>query len=466
MGDSPPPREAEILAEKLLALVADTSMLRMYPIMSRIDDHTILHIGGITYEDSVRPVFHLIRLRRDRRGRFAVRCIDAFHVAADQRFPEHIAQHTAVAATRENGDAVVYIIGNYNEATSRVFCLDIATRELRCVLSAHLPHNLHCHTSVLVQGSAGPAIYTFGGASGRYSTNDMYVFHVNSEQWSHVPAPPSGRVPAARLYHMSCAVGRYVYIFGGAPDVKSTRAGDPVFSDFWRYDTEKNEWEELPSASSVLNPDRDAPTPRGSAVMQFVAPYIYVFGGFDGAEALGDTYRFDVDLRKWANVSKRICLPPQEPVHADVGDPFTRECSEMLRAGSTASVLEPDVVSPLPTTAPASAAAQTADSCHLPLDDFGCRWASGSCVVDGSIFIAGGFAPKPDGSMVLCDRLDAMAFSKPTLREIAARQLVQFQAFNRAGPVGTSNPKQSRVDRRVETAVNNSMATAALPIKA
>jgi hypothetical protein len=47
-----------------------------------------------------------------------------------------------------------------------------------------------------------------------------------------------GPVPCARLYHCSTVVqNRYIYIFGGAPDVKTTVVGDPVLADMHRFDT-------------------------------------------------------------------------------------------------------------------------------------------------------------------------------------------------------------------------------------
>ena len=113
-----------------------------------------------------------------------------------------------------------------------------------------------------------------------------------------VIAPSGGDWPAARLYHASCVVrDTHVYVFGGAPKNGNTTAADVIFDDFWAYSTLTEKWRRvMPPAA-----EKEAPWPsrRGSCELHFVDPYVYIVGGFNGAGAVYDAWRFDVDTEQW-----------------------------------------------------------------------------------------------------------------------------------------------------------------------
>ena len=147
------------------------------------------------------------------------------------------------------------------------------------------------HTAV----SDGTSIYIFGGNAGHTALGDLWQFSPESNQFTLI-LPKKGDVPSPRQYHASCYARGSVWVYGGAPDNKTTRADDAVYADLWRFDVEGRYWELVVPQGGRL------PSARGSVSAVFTDPFIYIFGGFDGKSDFRNLYRFDVDLRKWAEL--------------------------------------------------------------------------------------------------------------------------------------------------------------------
>lgn len=209
-----------------------------------------------------------------------------------------------------------YVIGNF--AAFRWTVLKISTDELWrtgdlaavCHLESipltfdeesecrSVPPYFFCHTAIpfLREGHV-QCIAVFGGASRDKSLDTLYEFDVRRRRWSKIPFEPQAECPPARLYHTACDVrNERMYVFGGAPDVKTTVASDPVFDDLWCYTYSTRQWR-------LVRPRGDVPSRRGSCVFEFVDPYVYLFGGFNGKDSLKDFYRLDVVTEVWQKLS-------------------------------------------------------------------------------------------------------------------------------------------------------------------
>jgi hypothetical protein len=122
----------------------------------------------------------------------------------------------------------------------------------------------------------------------------------------HLQEIPCTSPPPSRLYHGACRVrDRYLCVFGGAPDAKNTKRDDVVFNDLWFLDVQERRWREMPRPAANAN-GSSWPRPRGSVTLAFIDPHVYLIGGFDGAGAVCDAWRFHVDREQWSTVP----MPP------------------------------------------------------------------------------------------------------------------------------------------------------------
>eukprot|EP00754_Rhynchopus_humris_P007519 Rhum_TRINITY_DN13486_c0_g1::Rhum_TRINITY_DN13486_c0_g1_i1::g.60593::m.60593 len=166
------------------------------------------------------------------------------------------------------------------------------------------------HTCV---GDGRGGAYLFGGNDGGVAFGNLWHYDAGAKAFSHVtPAP--GPAPEPRQYHAACLARGRLYLFGGAPDNKTTRESDIVYGDLWCFDPPTSRWTlESPPAPAAGKGAACAgpPRPRGSLSMHFAEPFVYVLGGFDGTRDFGDLRRFDVDLRAWSVVETPSWLHPR-----------------------------------------------------------------------------------------------------------------------------------------------------------
>ncbi len=293
--------------------------------------------------------------------------------------PDGLSQHTTETFDGQH----FYILGNCCGYEWRPLVVNVATRQvaLARVSPAHprdvFPLNQHCHVSAhftsstsivaspLPDGTPDRLIFMFGGVhvADRYNlqvgpqSHDMlFVWSLNARRWSRVTSSPQhGTVPPCwppkRLYHAGCAVeNRFLFIFGGAPDCKTTTGDDVVFDDLWCLDAETVTWR-------LVAPRGNAPTKRGSCTMVYRRPFIYLYGGFDGTNSLADMYRFHVLTEVWQEI-------------AGPGDGLRRSDDD-------------DDDGPV-----AAFGAQEVEFKGLP------RWGAASCLMGSDVFVVGGMTER------------------------------------------------------------------------
>ena len=96
--------------------------------------------------------------------------------------------------------------------------------------------------------------------------------------------------PSRRECHTICTSGAKLFLFGGNDD-----AGR--FRDVHVLDTATMRWERNTPANDGTSPgNRSAHT----AVMDAAGRWMYVYGGWDGTDELGDVARFDTGARLFA----------------------------------------------------------------------------------------------------------------------------------------------------------------------
>ena len=115
----------------------------------------------------------------------------------------------------------------------------------------------------------------------------LWQFDANGTDWSVIhPANDSQPTPEPRSYHCMTSDGKNtLYLHAGCPT--SGR-----LSDLWSFDVNERKWSQLTSAPGA---------PRGGTSITFSGSKLYRMGGFDGKHELGGEIDiYDVASDTWA----------------------------------------------------------------------------------------------------------------------------------------------------------------------
>jgi hypothetical protein len=145
------------------------------------------------------------------------------------------------------------------------------------------------------------ALVVFGGNGATGARNDVWALSLDTDAWTEL-TPASGPAPAPRFTPNAIydPVRHVMIVWAGQ--------GTGFFNDVWEFDLAAPAWRELVPA---------APRPNvrygTAAVFDPVARELVTFAGFTDQGRFDDTWRFDVDLVSWRDVSKparpgRRCL--------------------------------------------------------------------------------------------------------------------------------------------------------------
>lgn len=156
--------------------------------------------------------------------------------------------------------------------------------------------------SAPVAAAIGSQVFVFGGVKDDFSTgqytffNDLHHFDANTRRWSLLS--PTGAAPAPRALAAAVSVEhrRQVVVFGGV-SYTSDLSSIVTFDDLWSYDTLRNRWTQLRSATA-------GPIGRAGPAMWQVGDQIFVFGGATSSQqALNDLWAFDLRTSRWTQVT-------------------------------------------------------------------------------------------------------------------------------------------------------------------
>ncbi|KAJ2797046.1 hypothetical protein H4R20_005333, partial [Coemansia guatemalensis] len=218
-------------------------------------------------------------------------------------------------------DQVVYWFGGKTDGGlhNGMDTLDTGTWEVRRVrVSGSVPEPREGHTATFI----GRTMFVFGGeVSGGGCDDSLYAYNMANMTWYRVPmqgAPLSGRKG-----HTTVPVGSKMFVFGGTADGQFRN--DLVSFDVraatkqgprWNYDTVGGPAGARGSQGSLRREDLVAPSPRAGHSCSVYPGSLYVFGGMDGAQCFNDLWVYDLELRRWAQVTPNGAMPPARYGHA------------------------------------------------------------------------------------------------------------------------------------------------------
>lgn len=143
------------------------------------------------------------------------------------------------------------------------------------------------HTAVLYEGS----MYVFGGYDGKARYNDLYKFKLRNKKYSWKKIEAEGTVPLNRFGHSSVVCRDFMFVIGGWN-------GHDTMDDVYQYSFLSNLWFEIRRIKGV----RPKPRYRHSAIA--LKHEIIIFGGVDTSQQrFNDLFKFNVDLRRWEEVT-------------------------------------------------------------------------------------------------------------------------------------------------------------------
>lgn len=175
--------------------------------------------------------------------------------------------------------------------------------------------NPPCERFAHGQTVIGNRIYVHGGRQGvtmdEKALDDMHYFDTTTHEWSEVTYH-GGNPPSKRSFHVMCAIGTTLYVFGGCDDHHGR------CSDLYSFDTKTGIWSTHPSSPAIAG--------RGGATFEPSADglRLFVMLGFSGQEN-NDVHIFDLATESWTQVEnpglrpRSVCTSASLPLGGGAG---------------------------------------------------------------------------------------------------------------------------------------------------
>mmetsp|Transcript_4058 Transcript_4058/g.7783 ORF Transcript_4058/g.7783 Transcript_4058/m.7783 type:complete len:567 (+) Transcript_4058:464-2164(+) len=199
----------------------------------------------------------------------------------------------------------------------------------------HSPSNRLCNNSltwqeVITNGDTPPArsgaasviidgkLYIFGGyGGGTGRLDDFYAYDFERNEWDQVEVLSEER-PSCRENNGAVASGdsRRLCLFGGYN-------GRQWLNDLWVFDLASKRWTCIQESSDPTNDAESAtkvPSRRFGYVSVVHRNKFILFGGFDGTSWLNDMWEFSFETKEWKCVQARGQLPSARSCPAWVQD--------------------------------------------------------------------------------------------------------------------------------------------------
>ncbi|HYI22698.1 MAG TPA: kelch repeat-containing protein [Candidatus Limnocylindrales bacterium] len=147
----------------------------------------------------------------------------------------------------------------------------------------------------------GTAAYLFGGRDGDDISNELWVFDLQSDEWTI--ATPSGPGPDARFGHTATWVPDFGLV------IWSGQAGSTFFDDIWAYEPTAGAWRELPSLGDL------PPARYGSCASLGPDGRLWISHGFTDTGRFDDTRAYDFGTGEWTDETPDGDRPVQRCLH-------------------------------------------------------------------------------------------------------------------------------------------------------
>jgi hypothetical protein len=151
-----------------------------------------------------------------------------------------------------------------------------------------------CDQSAVVFGDS---MFIFGGISSKGSPLDeLLEFKFEMQSWSIIQG--DGNKPSARSGHSAVVFENVMYIFGG----KS--ADDQPLGDLYEFNFENLKWTKIHTTGT-------APSPRYDYSAVVYKESIFIFGGTDGVNKLGDFFEYKIKMKTWTLINVQPSPSPR-----------------------------------------------------------------------------------------------------------------------------------------------------------
>ena len=162
--------------------------------------------------------------------------------------------------------------------------------------------------ATLVYDDASNSLLLFGGRQSGAGLNDLWAFDIEEGQWREMEADGA---PDPRWGHVAIfdSSRRQMVVFSGQ------RSGG-FFNDTWVFDTASREWAEV-------TPGGDIPAPRYGSCLGYDSEgdLFYISHGFTNSGRFDDTWTFNLESRRWTDVSPDGDRPVERCLHKCVFSP-------------------------------------------------------------------------------------------------------------------------------------------------
>lgn len=148
----------------------------------------------------------------------------------------------------------------------------------RAPVYGHLPmRSMRAHTVTLVDSSTA---WLFGGCDDKGCAKDVYLFDIETCQWSHPLL--TGDMPPPCRAHTATLVDRRIFFFGGGE-------GPSYYNTLYMLDTQTRRW-------THIQPPEPLPAPRRAHTAVLYRGKLWIFGGGNGVKALNDVWCLDTTV--------------------------------------------------------------------------------------------------------------------------------------------------------------------------
>jgi len=199
-------------------------------------------------------------------------------------------------------DQYIYYIGGQERSDLRfndIYRFDTETQHFEKLFPlGDIPPNFARHSAAVV----GKRIYTFGGFDGFRKHFALGMYDTEANIWQYI-YNVTGDIPHPRTNHASCAIGQYLYIFGGM--YKDRNEALIFLNDLYQFDTLTNIWKRLDG-------EGDIPPPKcGHRLFNFGGKLLLFGGGFGGNwdKKYNEIHIYEPTYNTWLKADVKGDLP-------------------------------------------------------------------------------------------------------------------------------------------------------------